>query len=239
MINIISSKNNQKIVHASKLQNKKYIDEYHEFLIEGKKVLEMAIKENLVKEVFTIKEMRLPYNIPQYLVSEEIIKKISNNVNPEGVVAICQTLDNKAPEKMDKVVYLDNIQDPGNMGTLIRTALAFNYDALILSKGSVSIYNPKVIASSKGAIFSLPIIEGDLLDYKKDHVIIASSLNDQSIELDELKKIDRFILVLGNEGHGISSIVEKNSDIFVKIPISNIDSLNVAVAGGILMNYLK
>ena len=125
------------------------------------------------------------------------------------------------------------------MGTLIRTALAFNYDALIISKGTVSIYNPKVIASSKGAIFSLPIIEGDLIDYIKDHVVIASTLNDKSINLDELKKPSSFILVLGNEGHGISQEIEDNSDIFVKIPISNIDSLNVAVAGGILMNYLK
>ena len=125
------------------------------------------------------------------------------------------------------------------MGTLIRTALAFNYDAIILSENCVSIYNPKVVAASKGAIFLIPIIEGRLEDYKKDRTIITSILHENAISLDELKKPDDFILVLGNEAHGVSKKTIELSDIFVTIPIQNIDSLNVSIAGGILMNHLK
>ncbi len=239
MINYINSRTNQKVVHASRLKDKKYIKEYKEFLIEGVKSLELAIKSGLVKEVFTLKELKLPYNIPQYLVTPEIIEKISINQNPEGVVTVCQLIPEKKPEKFNKVVYLDDISDPGNMGTLIRTALAFNYDAVILSDKCVSIYNPKVVAASKGAIFSIPILTGFLKDFKKDHKVIASTLSDKTIPLEKCKKIESFILVLGNEAHGISQEVIKLSDIFVKIPIDNIDSLNVAVAGGVLMYYFK
>ena len=239
MISYINSKSNQKVVHAAKLKDKKSIREFNEFLIEGKKALELALEAKLVKEVFVIKELDIDKSIPQYIVSEEIIDKISFSKNPEGVVAVCCTLKEKAPSKMEKVVYLDNIQDPGNMGTIIRTALAFNYDAIILSENCVSIYNPKVVSATKGAMFLIPILNGDILDYKKDHVIITSTLNEKSISLDNLEKPKSFILVLGNEAHGVSEEIVKNSDVFVKIPIDNIDSLNVAVAGAILMYKLK
>lgn len=239
MISYINSRTNQKVVHASKLKDKKSIREFHEFLIEGIKALELAIKSGLVKEVFTLNKLDIDERIPQYIVHEEIIDKISFSQNPEGVVAVCQTLKETAPQKMNKVVYLDNVQDPGNMGTIIRTALAFDYDAIILSENCVSIYNPKVVSATKGAMFLIPILTGDLSKYKKDQIVIASTLNDKSIELAKLNKPESFILVLGNEAHGVSEEVIKESDIFVKIPINNIDSLNVAVAGAILMHYLK
>lgn len=239
MISYISSRSNQKVVHAASLKDKKYIKEYKEFLVEGIKSLELAFKSGYLKEVFTLKELKLPYNIPQYIVNEEIIEKISSMQNPEGVVGVCKTLLEKAPEKMDKVVYFDDIADPGNMGTLIRTALAFNYDCIILSEGCVSIYNPKVVAASKGAIFSIPIITGKLKDYKDNKTVVSSILNDETIPLENITKLSSFILVLGNEAHGVSKETIKLSDVFVKIPIENIDSLNVAVAGGILMYHFK
>ena len=239
MISYINSRANQKVVHAAKLKEKKSIKEFHEFLIEGQKALELAIEASLIKEVFTTKELEIPDSIPQYIVSEEIIDKISFSQNPEGVVGICQTLQEKIPARMDKVVYLDNIQDPGNMGTIIRTALALNYDAIILSENCVSIYNPKVVSATKGAMFLIPILVGDINKYKRGQKIIASTLNEQSVLLDDLEKPKSFILVLGNEAHGVSEEIISNSDIFVKIPIDNIDSLNVAVAGAILMYKLK
>lgn len=239
MISYISSRTNQKVVHASKLKNTKEIKESHEFLIEGRKSLDLALKAKLVKEVFTLKELDIDGSIPQYIVSEEIIDKIAFNQNPEGVVGVCKTLPEKAPIKMEKVVYLDNVQDPGNMGTIIRTALALNYDAIILSENCVSVYNPKVVSATKGAMFLIPILSGDIGKYKKDHIVITSTLNEQSIPLDELNRPSSFILVLGNEAHGVSEETISKSDVFVKIPIENIDSLNVAIAGAILMYHLK
>ena len=240
MINYITSRNNNKIIHVSKLKNNhKLSKEYQEFLIEGIKAIELALKSNLVKEIYTLKEIKAPYNIPQYIINESVLEKISSSVNPEGVVALCQLIEEKVPEKMDKVVYFDGISDPGNMGTLIRTALAFNYDAVIISEDSVNLYNQKVINATKGAMFLIPILIGDISKYRTNQTIITSTLNEKSISLDELKKPQSFMLVLGNEAHGVSQKVINNTDIFVKIPISNIDSLNVSIAGGILMNHLK
>ncbi len=239
MISQITSRTNQKVVNAAKLKNKAAIKESGTFLVEGIKSLELALQAGLVKEVFTLKELKLPKEIDQYIVNESIIEKISSNQNPEGVIGVCYILKENIPSKMNKVVYFDNIQDPGNMGTLIRTALAFNYDAIILSDNCVSIYNPKVVAASKGAIFLIPILNGDLNKFKKNRVVITSTLNEKSIELNKLEKPESFILVLGNEAHGVSEETINLTDIFVKIPIDNIDSLNVSVAGGILMNYLR
>lgn len=239
MISKIDSRTNKKVVHAASLKNKAAIKENHEFLVEGLKSIELALAKGLVKEIFTNKKLDIDNNIPQYLVSEIIIDKITFSRNPEGVVAVCKTLPNIKPEKFDKVVYLDNIQDPGNMGTIIRTALALNYDAIIMSEDSVDIYNPKVVTASRGAIFSIPLLTGRLEDYKKDHKVIASTLNEKSISSNDLPKLDKFILVLGNEAHGIREEIIKQSDIFVKIPIHNIDSLNVSIAGAILMYLLN
>ena len=156
----------------------------------------------------------------------------------QGVVFV-NNIVNRKPKKLNKVVYLDRVSDPGNVGTIIRTALALNYDAIILSDNCVSIYNPKVVSATKGAMFLIPILSGNIQDYKKGRTVITSTLNEKSISLDELETPKSFILVLGNEAHGVSNDVIAISDIFVKIPINNIDSLNVAVAGAILMYKLK
>ncbi|MCR5184554.1 MAG: RNA methyltransferase [Bacilli bacterium] len=239
MISYINSRSNKRVVYASSLKNKNNIKDNQEFLLEGKKSIELALKAKLVKEIFTLKEIKASYDIPQYIVSEEIIEKISSQKNPEGIIAICKTLENKTDKELHKVVYLDGVNDPGNMGTIIRTALAFNYDAVIVNKECVSIYNSKVVSATKGAMFLIPILEGELKDYKKDKVVITSTLNEKSINLDELNNNKDFILVLGNEAHGVSQKTINESDIFVKIPIDNIDSLNVATAGAILMYHLK
>ena len=96
-----------------------------------------------------------------------------------------------------------------------------------------------MVSATKGAMFLIPILSGNILDFKEDRTVITSTLNEKSVSLDELEKPESFILVLGNEAHGVSEEIVQNSDIFVKIPIANIDSLNVAVAGAIMMYHLK
>ena len=240
MIKEITSRENPRVKYAYSLKNPKGRKENHQFLAEGYKALELALKAGLVTDVFTVKEIdNLPININQYICKEDIIEKIAYSTNPEGVVFISNYVSNKKPSIMNKVVYLDHINDPGNMGTIIRTALAFNYDAVVISKDSVSIYNEKVVAASKGAIFLLPIIESDIKDFDSSFKVIVSTLNDKSIDLNNVKKTDKFVLVLGNETHGVSEDSIARANLMVKIPISNIDSLNVSVAAGILMNYLR
>ena len=239
MIKAITSKDNIKVKHAYSLKDNKNRKKEKLFLAETFKALEMAIKNKQVVEVFTTSWIDIPEDISQYLVSEEILKKLSSNVNPEGVVFIAKMneYDNKI---YNKILYLDNVSDPGNMGTLIRTALAFNYDAVIASNDSCSFYNEKVINSSKGSIFAIPVINMDINDIRKDnHKIIVSTLSPDSVFLEDIKVPEKFILVMGNESHGVKKEITDIADIKVKIKIENIDSLNVAIAGGILMNKIR
>lgn len=235
MIFEITSRNNQKVKYVSSLKDKKVRSEENVFVSEGKKTFELALEKGLVKEVFTYKKMKLPNEIDQYIVSEEVMKKISSQVNPEGVLFIAKKMDYQ-DASFNKVVYLDNINDPGNLGTIIRTASALGFDAVVVSDSSCDIYNPKVIASSKGSLFTIPVMNGSLKHFSDSHFIIVSSLEDNSINLNEFtNNHQKFVLVLGNESHGVSEETLSYADAVVKIPISNIESLNVAVASAILM----
>ena len=237
----ILSKNNQKIKDASALKLKKVRLEKGLFLMEGIKNLDLALTYGNVKTIFTsIGLPKIGKDIETYKVNDEVLRKLATSENPEGVVFVCEMLKPKKDKKdYHKIVYLDQINDPGNLGTIIRTAVAFNYDAVVLSKGSVDLYNEKVIAASKGAIFLIDAFVGDIEDYK-DKQIIVSTLDENSIPLNECKKPNDFVLVLGNESHGVSEPIIKIANQLVKIEMNDvIDSLNVAIAGAILMNYFK
>ena len=237
----ILSKNNQKIKDACALKLKKVRQEKGLFLMEGIKNLDLALTYGNVKTIFTsIGLPKIGKDIETYKVNDEVLRKLAVSENPEGVVFICEMLKPKKDKKdYHKIVYLDQINDPGNLGTILRTAVAFNYDAVVLSKGSVDLYNEKVIAASKGAIFLVDAFVGDIENYK-DKQIIVSILDENSIPLNECKKPNDFVLVLGNESHGVSGQIIKIANQLVKIEMNDvIDSLNVAIAGAILMNYFK
>lgn len=197
----------------------------------------MAIEAGLVKEVFTYEALDIDENITQYLVNESVMDKLSNSKNPEGVVFIAKYPQFKK-DNYSKILYLDEVNDPGNLGTMIRTALAFNFDAVVTSPKSVSIYNEKVLAACKGSNYLIPVFSKPLNEIKRDHKVIVTTLSDDSIDVNELDIKDNFILVMGNEAHGISKSIIDSSDIKVKIAINNIDSLNVAVAAAIIMHKL-
>jgi TrmH family RNA methyltransferase len=139
----------------------------------------------------------------------------------------------------DRIVYLDGVQDPGNVGTIIRTALAFNYDAVILSEDSASIYNDKVISSTKGALFMMNIVSCSLEELKeKGYQLIVTSLG-KSVDYKSISVSNKACIVLGSEGQGVKQSTLDMSDVIVRIDISNIDSLNVGVAAGILLNEYR
>lgn len=235
----IVSKNNPKIKEAFSLKMKKNRQEKGLFLMEGLKNLDMALKYGNVKQIFTSVGLpKIGQDIETYKVNEEIIKKLASSENPEGVVFVCENIKSKKDQKdYHKILYLDQINNPGNLGTIIRSAVAFNYDAVILSKGSVDLYNEKTLAASKGSIFLIDAFYDDIANYK-NYPLIVSSLNEKSIDLSSCPKLKDFVLVLGNESHGVSQEITAKADYIVKIKISeNIDSLNVAIAAGILMNY--
>ena len=237
MIKVITSKDNPRVKYASSLKDSKTREEHRQFLGESKKSLELAVKQNLVREVFTYEALDLDANITQYLVNEVVMKKLSNSKNPEGVVFIAN-YPNFKKDNYSKILYLDEVNDPGNLGTMIRTALAFSFDAVVTSPNSVSLYNEKTLAACKGSNYLIPVFSKPLNEIKKDHKVIVTTLSEDSIDVNDLERPDNFILVMGNEAHGVRNETIKQADIKVKISISNIDSLNVAVAAGILMHKL-
>ena len=199
----------------------------------------MYVVENLLKKWFTgdvhINYMKI--QIPEDV--KFILEKLSNNKSVQPYIGVSR-LDQSKKELGNKLVYLDGVQDPGNVGTIIRTALAFSYDGVILSKDSASITNSKVIQSTKGALFSLPIRNDLSLKelQEQGYVIVVTALKG-AINYQKLPKYEKFVLVLGNEGQGVKEENIDLADAVVKIEMGNIDSLNVAVAGGILMNHYR
>ena len=243
MIINISSKQNTKIKEIGKLiSDNSYRKERKEFVIEGFHLLEMALGDKLVKAIFSLEPLKnIDEKITNYIVSEDILKKISTQKNPQGVVAICSMRKEKEISH-NNVLYLDGVSDPGNLGTLLRTALAFSFKDVILSKGSVSLYNEKTISSSQGAIFRLNIISGDeqnLINLKeKGYKILATEIKG-SVELKNIKKSDKQVLILGNEAHGVNEKILNLADERIRIDINEIESLNVAICGAIMMHYLR
>lgn len=260
----IISKDNKLIKFLYKLRtNYKEIKKNNIFIVEGEHLVKMANSSKVLEYVLTLEELNyLSSNIIQYLVNEEIMKKLSINKSISKVIGVVRIKDNNIDNIIDNltnnsgsntnnkniIIYLDNLQDPGNVGTIIRTSLAFNLNT-VFSTNFPIFYNEKTIQASQGAIFNMNLIKGDitLLNSLKNkgYKIVATTLNNHSIDLEEFKTIyknelDNIVLIMGNEGQGISKEIEEIADYFVKINISNtIDSLNVAIAHSIVLYTLK
>lgn len=229
----ITSLQNEKVKYWKKLNNKKYRDIEKLFLVEGDHLVKEAIKNKVVKEIITIDSE--DYEYPTYHVTKEIMNELSNQVTKTDIIAVCYFLEER--NILGNVVILDNLQDPGNLGTIIRSAVAFNFDTIVLSKDSVSKYNDKVIRSSEGMIFNINIIERDLLEFiptLKDYEIISTDVNIGSNIKDI--KFDKVALIIGSEGSGVSPEVSKLATKLVNIKMnSNCESLNAGVSASILM----
>lgn len=239
MSEFLSSKDNKKIKETLSYQDGK--DDF--FLVEGFHMVEMALENASAVRIFSLKEY--PHgDVEFYLINEAIIKRLSSSKTPEGIVALCKKKKGEKPFS-DVIVYLDELQDPGNVGTILRTCLAFGYQDVFLSKGCASAYSSKTLSSSQGAIFKLNIKEGklspeeDILSLKeKGYKILATDLK-SSYPLKELSIEKPYALILGNEGKGVNPKILSLADKKVRIEMDGIDSLNVGVAAGILLYELK
>ena len=203
-------------------------------------MFDMAKESGELLAIFSLYEISdIDESIPQYIVSEEIMEKISSSKTPQGIVSICKIKEEKEISS-NKVLYLDDVSDPGNLGTILRTALAFGFNDVILSRNCCSIYNEKTLQASQGAIFYLNIVIDKNLDElkQKGYEILATEIKG-SVSLDQVKKSEKIVLVLGNEAHGVSSEILSKADKRIRIDIENIESLNVAIAGAIAMYFLR
>ncbi len=234
----ITSTKNPLIKELLELKKSSIKKQKQMFLVDGEDFIFLAHEKKLLKMILTLSYQEKYDDVEQIIVTKQILDKLSSNVNSSSMIGVCSFFIQKEIIG-NKLIYLDGVQDPGNVGTIIRTALAFNYDGVILSNDTASIYNDKVISSTKGALFKIPLyLDVNINELKDKYCLVATSLHN-ALNYKEFKNRDKFILILGNEGQGVKKEIIEIASYNVKIPMDNIDSLNVAIAGGILMNEYR
>lgn len=226
---MIQSKENEQIKYLNKLKLKKYRDLENKFLVFGDHLILEAKNTNSIVDIYTSNP-----NKGGTLVSKEIMKELNFTLTPYDILAVCHKVD--LDINSNKVLVLEDVQDPDNVGVLLRSALAFGFDKVLLSNKSADVYNDKTIRASKGAFFYLDIKRVVLLEevikYKNDgyHVYITDVDGSSDLLLS-----NKALLVLGNEGQGISDEMAAISNSSLSIKTNTVESLNVNVAGSILM----
>lgn len=252
---VITSKDNEIVKHIKKLKEKKFRDEYNEFIIEGIKLLEEAITENVnIKQIIICDDCKnqgaikqdLLYEIAKYnciYVAEKIFDMLTNVVTHQGIMAIIEKpnlKENKIDYEEKNFLILDDIQDPGNIGTILRTVDSLNIKQIIVSENTADVYNPKVVRSTMGAIFRVKIIESEDLvktvkEMKKHKIkIYATDLNTNKKMYD--MKEEKKAIIIGNEANGVSIKMLQNADERIKIPmLGKTESLNAAVATSVIL----
>ena len=244
---IITSKANSVVKNAKKLHQKKY--RKSAYLIEGWHLFEEAVQAGVtIEKVFALESYREQLAaFPQTIwVSEEILLDLADTQTPQGIVAVIQKEEEGLPDfRQGKYLFLEDVQDPGNVGTMIRTADAAGFTGVIVSDKSADIYSLKTLRSMQGSHFHLPIYRMPVATFveeakKRNLPILATTLSRDSKDYRELSSLENFVLVMGNEGQGISSVMAESADQLVHIGMKGrAESLNVAVAAGILMFYFS
>ena len=251
----ISSKENVFIKHIKKLKDKKYRDQNNEYIIEGIKLVQEAIQEKAkIKQIVICEENKqteliskeMLYEIAKYeciYVTQKIFNTITDVKNPQGILAILEkpNIENNQVDYSENIiVVLDDIQDPGNLGTILRTVDSIGLKQIVVSKGTTDAYNPKVVRSTMGAIFRTNIIEVENLEkflketrrHKYETVVTTPNTEQTIYEINYHKKV----IIIGNEANGVNPAIIKTADKKVKIPMpGKSESLNASVATAIVL----
>lgn len=234
----ITSINNEYIKEISKLNEKKYRDKSNKYLIEGLHLVTEALKYDIIDTIIIREDFNYETNIKHIIVSSEVMKKLSDNPSIPKIMAVVNKKESTI--KGNKILLLDRLQDPGNLGTIIRSAVAFNFDTIILSNDTVDLYNSKVLRSTQGMLFNINILRQDLAnvinELKNNNYTIYGTKVDNGYDVKEINNINKFALIIGNEGTGISDNILKQCDKYLYIKMNNnCESLNAGVAASILM----
>ncbi|WP_294373279.1 RNA methyltransferase [uncultured Clostridium sp.] len=248
----IESKDNNLFKETRKLKERKNRNKAGRYIIEGFRLVQEAFKAGLDIEYMIVTsegKEKMNVHLKEYIDDSTKIYEMSNSLfnelvsteKPQGIAAVV-SMDEK-PLDIDGEFYLlcDKVQDPGNLGTIIRTAHAVKADGVILTKGTVDIYNEKTIRSTMGSLFYVPVHYDDdnmslvkLLKDKNFKIVVTSLDTDKDFFQEDLR--GKVLLTVGNEGNGVSDEVYKLSDTKVKIPMpGNAESLNVAIATSVIM----
>lgn len=239
---MITSTSNKIYKHTRSLYTKKYRYKYNEFIIEGYKLFNEAKRSNLNIKQIILREGEDFIDGCVYLDSKTF-NSLSEMNNPEGIICVVDFIK-QTYINADKILFLENINDPGNLGTIIRSAEAFGYNKIVLSDNSCDIYNLKTIRSAMGSLFRTNISYANidvLKDYKSNGFkIYETSLEKNSKSILEIHNKEKHVIIIGNEANGISEEIKKYADEFLIIPMDNItESLNASIAASLSMFYLS
>lgn len=229
----IESLQNTHVKEWCKLKEKKYRDETGLFLVEGEHLIEEAKKQNLIKEIISCEDTL----DADFYVTKDIMKKIASQVSISSRIAVCYK--KKEEELQNKILILDNIQDPGNFGTIIRSAVAFGFTDIVVSLDTVNLYNEKVVRASEGMLFHINVLRRELPSFletmKSDYQVFTTDAQ-KGENIKEIPLQDKIAIVIGNEGQGVREEIKKYATHFIKIPMQKTcESLNAGVAASIIM----
>lgn len=245
----ITSNQNEIVKHWSKLQTKKERTKTGQYLIEGWHLINEALAsvdlvDLMVVEEADLAQVDLTKVQNTYLISKEVAKHISSTPSPQGIFATVAIDDQRKQLPADLAgqwLFLDGVQDPGNIGTIIRTADAAGISGVVLGTGSADMYNPKVVRSMQGSHFHVKVYEGDLSEWVTkltalDIPVYGTELNPQAVSYNQLPAMPNFALIMGNEGNGVSKelLLQTTKNLYIPIR-GRAESLNVAIATGILL----
>lgn len=241
---VVTSLDNSKVKKYRKLQKRKYRDQYGEYIVEGLHLILEAFRTGVLEELILEEGMDVPVSCPYTYFSSEVMSKISMMDTPSTIMGLCR----KAKDEDvvgNRILILDGIQDPGNLGTIIRSAVAFDIDTIVLSERTVDLYNPKVLRATQGMFFHVRVVSKlaleviSMLQNLDIPVYGTSVVNGVDVRsLDESEK-KNFALVVGNEGNGVRDEILSvcNKNLYIEMN-KNVESLNVAIAASILLYEL-
>lgn len=239
---LITSLDNLKVKKYVKLKNKKYRDIEKMYLVETNHLVEEALNHQVLVDLLVLENEQVSYNFNYTYVTKEIMKKLSNLETIPKVIGVVKMLE-PSNNLGNSILLLDDIQDPGNLGTIIRSSVAFNVSTIVLSLNCVDLYNEKVIRSTQGMLFKINIMRADLKEIianlKKDNYLILGTNVKDGVDVKNIK-VNKYALIMGNEGKGVKeellALCDKN--LYIKMN-NNCESLNVSVATSILLYELN
>ena len=240
---IYSSKENEKIKEIKRLHKPKYRNIHNKFIVETEHLVLEANKAGLIDYLVIEEGAYINVDKPKIIVTKQIMKYLSKLESPSKFLAVCNKKE--ANEELgNKVLVADAIQDPGNLGTIIRSALALNFDSVVVSEDSVDVYNEKVIRATQGAFFHINIsdmvITEEILELKEDGYKLLGTVVENGKDIKKVKKLSKYAIIVGNEGRGVKKEILDICDDKVFIPTDpDAESLNVGVAASILMYELN
>ena len=239
---VITSLENKKVKDVVKLQSKKYRDLTNTFVVETEHLVEEAKKAGIIKDLFIVEDEFVD-NDNTYFVTNEVMRKMSSMESPSNVLAVCEK--NNSKEIIgDKILLIDGVQDPGNLGTIVRSSVAFGVTTIVLSHDTVDLYNPKVIRATEGMFCHINIISMNLEEainiIKSRGIKVYGTNVVDGVSVTSITDKNKYALIVGNEGNGVKQNIQDLCDLNLYIPMNNnVESLNVGVACSILLYELE